>query len=195
MGFNFRAAGSKAAKRTRQGSGTTAHQEAAEYRERARQEEERRKLATDASIFSCICFSTKAKLDSAVSSLGIELECGKYTYEDVIRPALVSKGFSDSMKSASNRPVYSEETFPNPLDGIERTGDTELDIAQQFLALYDAFLGRKDKGSYKSAIDSPYWLCVIFRSCEDRNRFLDDFGFSRFGIAYVDGDKALRSIV
>ena len=199
MGFNLDAASKR--RRPSQKAGPKKGKSAdltegeAAYRDRQKAEAKRRKLATDGDCFSCFCFKTRAELDHAVEALGLSLVSGRYVFEDDLRSALDSAGFAWPKMSYRQPQRIAADTPANPCADIVPTGDAEADIAAQFMALYDAFVAREDAESYRYAYDSPYWFAAIFRSQDERDSFLRESGFIRYGYSYLDGGAALQSVV
>lgn len=202
MAFNFEAA----AARSKKGKGAKkARKEQAEqqeltegetsYRDRAKAEQHRRKLATDASTFTCFCFASREELGRFLSASWLKLVDGRYTFEEDFRAALDRAGF-EAPKMAYRQPMRpSVERMANPCADVEMTGDPERDIEAQFMALFDAMQRREDADVYKHPLDSPYYVCVIFRSVEDRDNLLREFGFTKWGFQYVDGSAAFKRII
>lgn len=202
MGFNFDAA---AARRGKKGKAKAAPKtvdapqeltsDEESYRERAKAEQKRRDLATDASTFTCFCFRSRAELERFVSVSALNLVNGRYTFDEDFRAALDRAGF-EAPKMAYRQPMRpSVERMANPCAGVEMTGDPERDIESQFMALFCAMRDRKDREEYQHPLDSPYYVCVIFRSMADRDSMLRRYGFTKWGFQYVDGSAAFKKIL
>lgn len=164
------------------------------YRDRARAEGDRRKLATDADYSSCLCFRTADERERFVDLLGLDLVKGRYIFAEEFRAALERAGVAPYEGRLQKLRVPRCERVPNPVESVEWTGDPETYTMAQFFAIRDAFLAREDKESYSSPYDSPYWVCVIARCREDRDRLLRDYGWLRYGAGFVSGSAVLRSI-
>ena len=201
MAFNFEAAAArkkgKGAKRARKEP--EEQQELTEgeasYRDRAKAEQHRRKLATDASTFTCFCFRSRAELERFVTVSALNLVDGRYTFDEDFRAALDRAGF-EPPKMAYRQPMRpSVERMANPCADVEMTGDPEKDIEAQFMALFDAMQRRDYADVCKHPLDSPYYVCVIFLAVEDRDSLLRRYGFTKWGFQYVDGSAAFKRII
>ncbi len=78
---------------------------------------------------------------------------------------------------------------PDPLAGVEYTGNVEKDAAAELSALEAAFRERrKDEDKrFKQATDSEFWFAACFPSRESKDAFLSAVGAARLGDKYIDG--------
>lgn len=198
MAFDFDKAARRKKRPARKPAGDPEPEELTEeekgYRERAKRENDRRKMATDGSTFTCFCFCDTEDRDSFVSMLGLEPIEGRYVFVEDMEEAFDRVGYTRP-KMAYRQPMrIASEPVANPCCDLEMTGDPERDIEAQFMAMFHAFQARENRERYKCALDSPYWVAVIFRSADDRDTFVREWGFIRYGFQYVDGSKILKDI-
>ncbi|WP_414941227.1 hypothetical protein [Amycolatopsis sp. cmx-11-51] len=75
------------------------------------------------------------------------------------------------------------EPDPDPLPGVEYTGDEEDD------ALHRGFRERtaRELERIQLATESKYWFCVCFTSQDDKDAFLAAAGLVVIGDKYLDG--------
>lgn len=80
---------------------------------------------------------------------------------------------------------------PDPLGGVEYTGDLEVDAAAELDALSDAFRDRRRREDrrFKQATDSEFWVALCFENREQKEAFLRAFKIARLGDKYLDGRK------
>lgn len=67
---------------------------------------------------------------------------------------------------------------PNPMDGVEFTGDIEADSLAEINAVADGWrerMEREDK-RYKLAVDGAYYCVTVFDTIGDRDAFLESIG-------------------
>ncbi len=78
---------------------------------------------------------------------------------------------------------------PDPLAGIEHTGDEEDDAPAELDALHRGFRERtaRELERIQLATESEYWFCVCFKSQDDKDAFLAAAGLVVIGDKYLDG--------
>lgn len=202
MGFNYEAAAAKKKKKRKpdeakekgRSLSDVPNSDAEAYRSRAKAEQGRRRLATDASTFTCVCFESREDMGDFLALVQVPMTGGRYTFCEEFAAALDSVGYQKP-KMAYRQPMRPNcEPAPNPCAGMDTSGDPERVCEAQFMALFDAMRSRKDKPCYRCAIDSPYWFAVIFESQDKRDQFLREYGFVRYGYQYIDGSKIFKNM-
>lgn len=85
---------------------------------------------------------------------------------------------------------------PDPLAGVEYTGDIETDAAEELSALSSAFRDRRRREDrrFKQATDSEFWLALCFEDRAQKEAFLAAFNVARFGDKYLDGRKVAHAL-
>ncbi|MDY3129967.1 MAG: hypothetical protein SOW20_08110 [Berryella intestinalis] len=163
---------------------------AGSYTDRAKAERERFELATDSEFWAAFCFKDERDLERFRSMTGI------------------SEGFVSGIelrdKTASLKPEKPKRGFAkrcianpakeNPLDSVEYTDDLEADSRSEAMALYRAFVSGRQMRPVKNAIDSDLWICAAFRSREDKEGYLRDWGLTKYGDKYIDASAWMRSL-
>ena len=164
-------------------------QDEIEYRERARAERERRKLATDSDYYSVLCFKNAADRDSFLSAVGMD---GPYLPGEALCDALAGR-LPERNRRTPPRKYGGSERPADPYAGVEYTGNLSADCVAEAMALLAAFKARRDREEYRNPYDSPYWACAVFRSMDEmHSKWLDRFGLWRLGDIYLDGSALLR---
>ncbi len=160
-----------------------------EYRERAKAEQERRKLATDSDYYSVICFKTAEERARFLRAVGME---GPYLRGEELCDALSGKLPERNRRTPPRK--YSGGPLPaDPYAAVDYTGDLEADCVAEAMAMLAAFKARRDEPEYRNPYDSPYWACAVFRSMDEMHtKWLDRFGLWRLGDIYLDGSALLR---
>lgn len=164
-------------------------EEEIEYRERAKAERERRKLATDSDYYSVICFKAAADRAAFLAEVGME---GPYLPGEALCEALAGR-LPERNRRTPPRKYGGGALPPDPYAAVEYTGDLSADCVAEAMALLAAFKARRDEPEYRNPYDSPYWVCAVFRSMDDmHSKWLDRFGLWRLGDIYLDGSALLR---
>lgn len=190
MGFNFDAVKKRAEPKKREKQNNSpATQEQKEYRQRAKADTDRYKLAVDADFHSVFCFSTAEKRDEFALFSGADGEY--FAFGDVLADKLKGKkikamGMKQPKGYASQDPFYD---IPYEQLTLEEACFAEAD------ALLEAFEQREKPKSYKCVYDSRFYVCVIFKSRDHRSHFLRASGIVAFGDNYIDGDEVLKRIL
>lgn len=183
--------------------GDTAPEYAKDYRERAKAEQDRRKLATCVDFYSVVCFKTDDELkrfkDSVLSSTLSWGGGGVYYKGEDFAEALERAGFGRTAKrSVPKKPVTYRPSLPNPCAENETkyTGVMEHDIYLDFMAIYKAFIEWPAVEPVRHVFDSPHWLCAVFKSGDDLRDFIASHGLSRYtdGVRNLDGSAMLKRI-
>ena len=96
-------------------------------------------------------------------------------------------------KKAGVAPSFIEQAAaaPDPLAGVEYTGDREVDSAAELTALQVAHRGRaeRERGRFEQATDSEHWVALCFRSRDHKEAFLAAVNAVALGDKYVDGHR------
>lgn len=175
------------------------------FRDRARREDERFRLATDSEFWIAFCFrdpEDPARFCRAVSITpdgryvsGPRLAgaAGKTTIQnarDRAKALLTARALGDTGESVTDRLTASP--LPDPLAGLTGEGGFQRECLEELLALYAAF--HAPNPAPTSVLDSPHWLAVVFPSREAKEKFLADTGLDILGDKYLDGHQAARTL-
>ena len=81
------------------------------------------------------------------------------------------------------------------MDSVTLTGDLEKDASQQLTAIQKAYREKaKLIGDQKTlALDSEYWVCLCFKSREQKEAYLKAKDWICDGDKYLDGTKIAAS--
>lgn len=85
---------------------------------------------------------------------------------------------------------------PDPLAGVNYTGNIEADSAQELTAMEQAYRdrARAEADRFTAATDSEFWFAVCFTSRDEKEDFLREFGAARLGDKYLDGRALARRL-
>lgn len=170
------------------------------FRERARVEDERFRLATDTEYWVAFCFRTPADTAHFRHALGLP-DTGHVPGEALNpavgeRPARTPAERTRAMLAARSAGTGTAErltskTRPDPLADAAYDGTLAGDAAAELDALHAAFTAPPDPDP-SFILDSPHWLAVYWPSREDKETFLADTGLDVLGDKYLDGQQATR---
>lgn len=67
---------------------------------------------------------------------------------------------------------------------------------EQISALKQGFIDRAkfERTRLRDATDSEYWVALCFHNREEKERFLKEFGLSRLGDKYLDGNRVAERL-
>ncbi len=84
------------------------------------------------------------------------------------------------------------EPEPDPLGGVEYTGDLATDAAAELDALAIGFRERtkREEERFRLATDSEFWFALCFTSREEKDAFLHAARLFHIGDKYLDGRAA-----
>lgn len=88
------------------------------------------------------------------------------------------------------------EPEPDPMADVEYTGEPPEDSRRELTALQQGFRDRakREAERFRLATDSEYWLCVCFKTREDKELFLRNAGLLSIGDKYTDGYAVARQL-
>ena len=159
------------------------------YRDRAKADVKRYKLAVDSGYWACFCFSTQSARDRFADAVGAD---GEFAFGDQLES--VSTKPESPRRGFAPKSVRMDRTAPDPMDYLsESDGTVNGDALAMADALMDAFRecsGRESRCIY----NSPYHVTVIFPSRDKKDAFAAEYGISRYGYDYFDGDKAAQAL-
>lgn len=85
---------------------------------------------------------------------------------------------------------------PNPIDGIDWTGDPEVDAQMELGATENAFIENEQQRleAYRMTLDPEFFFVVCFQSREQKAEFLQKAGFAAAGLGdkYLDGLRVAK---
>ncbi|ONI87357.1 hypothetical protein ALI22I_23340 [Saccharothrix sp. ALI-22-I] len=86
------------------------------------------------------------------------------------------------------------EPEPDPLAGVEYTGDLAADSAAELDAVAQGFRDRtkREDERFRLATDSEYWFAVCFKTRADKEAFLAAARLMSIGDKYLDGYVVAR---
>ncbi|WP_158885059.1 hypothetical protein [Amycolatopsis anabasis] len=78
---------------------------------------------------------------------------------------------------------------PDPLDGVEYTGDEEADGRAELDALHRGFRERQAREAERMALatETEFWFAVCFKHQADKDAFLAAANLTMIGDKYLDG--------
>lgn len=78
----------------------------------------------------------------------------------------------------------------NPLEGLKKTGDAEVDAKAVVSATLAAFKAqaKNEAKTFQDNTDSEFWFAVSFQNREQKEEFLKAVGWFAHGDKYLDGD-------
>lgn len=161
------------------------------YRERAKVDEKRYRLAVSSGYWLCFSFRTAAARDSFAAAIGAD---GEYAFGDELRKAC--KVPSAQHKCFSQKREFVDRPALSVMDAIgnhETDGTLNGDALAMAAAFMDSF-DRCGKGKFTSVYCSPHHVQVIFRDEDDMNRFVEDYGIGNPKDPYIDGDRAAKAL-
>lgn len=79
---------------------------------------------------------------------------------------------------------------------LEKSGTPGPTPTDQISAIKQAFVERAklERARFKDATDSEYWVAFCFRNRAEKEEFLKEFGLSRLGNKYIDGNRAAERL-
>lgn len=85
---------------------------------------------------------------------------------------------------------------PDPLAGVEYSGDLAEDAAAELSAMESAYRERAkaEASRFQEATDSEYWVAVCFKTRADKERFLARAGLDQLGDKYLNGYQVARAL-
>ncbi|XVV05344.1 hypothetical protein ACQPW3_08110 [Actinosynnema sp. CA-248983] len=88
------------------------------------------------------------------------------------------------------------EPEPDPLAGVEYTGDLATDAATELDAVAQGFRDRtkREDERFRLATDSEYWFAVCFKTRADKEAFLAAARLMPIGDKYLDGYAVARAL-
>lgn len=94
----------------------------------------------------------------------------------------------------TSRKKYTPE--PDPLRGVEYTGDLAADAAAEMTALEQGYRDRAkaENDRFKRATDTEYWVAVCFTSREEKDAFLKAAGLAHLGDKYLAGPDVAAAL-
>lgn len=179
MGFNFKAKKTKA----------NPQEADSGYRQRAKQETDRFKLATDADFWFSVCFKTKKDEEEFRKKLKLE----EKRYFSGVEFAEKTKHLENTKKGFPAK-IGSHPAKKDPLASVDYTENLETDCFLEAAALLEAFRSVKPKEEYKDATDSAYWIAVYFKSQTDKDKYLEDHCLLKYGDKYINGTAWLSKL-
>lgn len=87
--------------------------------------------------------------------------------------------------------------LPDPLESVDYSkcgGRFEQESAAEAMAIFNAFNSLEKQGEYTEATDSHFWICVVFDSRDDAEKYLDDMNLRKHGDKYIDASAWLKEL-
>lgn len=161
---------------------------------RVKQEQERYKLATDSEFWSCLCFKTAKDMKDFIAKTG--LPDRRYVKGEELREATEPFKPKKRLRAFGRKPM-STAILPDPLESVDYStlgGRFEQESAAEAMAIFDAFNSLEKQSKYAEATDSHFWICVVFDSRDDAERYLDDMNLRKHGDKYIDASAWLKEL-
>ena len=161
---------------------------------RVKQEQERYKLATDSEFWSCLCFKTEKDMQSFIAKTG--LPDRRYVKGEELRKATEPYKPTKRLRAFGRKPM-STTMLPDPLESVDYSkcgGRFEQESAAEAMAIFDAFNSLEKQKQYTEATDSHFWICVVFDSRDDAEKYLDDMNLRKHGDKYIDASAWLKEL-
>lgn len=158
------------------------------YHDRAKADQDRYRLAVDTEFWICVCFADERNMRSFGDSIEAS---GGFAFGDVARAALGKP--TGKPKKVFSAPAPHGGRVANPLKGMRYTGDLEADSLSESDAILDAFAVAEGR-PVSDVFDSPHHITIIFRDREDCAAFISEYGLSKFGDKYMDGDRMITAL-
>jgi hypothetical protein len=100
--------------------------------------------------------------------------------------------FGDGMAFGSG-PKFGADV-PDPLAGVEYTGNLEHDMGADLAAMDTAYRDRaaREEARREDATDSEFWVALAFATRDEKEAFLKEFKLSGLGDKYLDGRAVAR---
>lgn len=177
------------------------------FRDRAKREEERFRLATDSEYWFTLQFRTPAAAAAFTGRLGLALHGEQLRYvsgpelaaatehaKAGTSPAARAKQMltARSTRGADITGQLASKPVPDPLSrAATATGDLETDSAAEFTALMDALTAEPDPNP-ASIYDTPHRVLVCWPNRDAKDAYLNGSGLEVLGDKYLDGYQAAR---
>lgn len=174
------------------------------FRDRARREDERFRLATDSEFWFALCFRDPQDPARFCRAAGITPD-GRYipgarlaevaaksalqSARDRAKAMLASRALKGA-ESVTDR--LTSTPLPDPLAGLTGQIGFQQECLEELNALHAAFANPDPAPA--SVLDSPHWLTVVFPSREAKDQFLADTGLDILGDKYLDGHQAASTL-
>jgi hypothetical protein len=171
------------------------------YRERARREQARYKLATDSEYWICLCFRDQSGPAAFAAALGLtprnrrvsgrDLEAATAGIRADTSPAARRKRLltARSTRGTDLTARLTARPVPDPVAGIPDTGDLVHDSAAELAALLTALTAPPDPHP-PNVLDSPHWLVIYWPHRDAKDAYLQGSGLEALGDKFLDGDQA-----
>ncbi|MGI5201657.1 hypothetical protein ACQEU6_08755 [Spirillospora sp. CA-108201] len=175
------------------------------FRDRARREDERFRLATDSEFWLALCFRDPQDPARFCRAAGITPDgryisgprlaevAGKTTFQsarDRAKALLAARALPATGESVTDR--LTSSPHPDPLAGLTGQGGFQQECLEELAALRAAFTNTDPAPT--SVLDSPHWIAVVFPSREAKEQFLADTGLDILGDKYLDGHQAASTL-
>ena len=161
---------------------------------RVKQEQERYKLATDSEFWSCLCFKTEKDMRDFIAKT--RLPDRRYVLGSELRKATEPFKPKKRLRAFGRKPI-STVMLPDPLESVDYNtlgGRFEQESAAEAMAILNAFNSLEKQSKYAEATDSHFWICVVFDSRDDAEKYLDDMNLRKHGDKYIDASAWLKEL-
>ena len=158
------------------------------YHDRAKADQDRYRLAVDTEFWICACFTDEKNMKSFGERIGAS---GEFAYGDIARNSLGKP--TGKQKKVFSAPAPHGGKVTNPLKGMKYTGDLEADSLSEADAILSAFSVAEGRPA-SNVFDSPHHITIIFRDREDCVAFIAEYGLSKYGDKYMDGDRMVAEL-
>jgi hypothetical protein len=156
------------------------------FRERARREAARFRMATDSEYWIALCFRTPDGPASFASALGLTSH-GGYLAGPQLEAAVAGRSPVRRNPIPASRELVSRP-LPDPLAAVPCTSDLAADARAELTALHAALTAPSARPA--SVVDSPHHLIAYWPHRAAKDAWLAATGLAGLGDKYLDGAAA-----
>jgi hypothetical protein len=173
------------------------------FRDRAKREEERFRLATDSEYWIALCFAKPGQATAFATALGLAPE-GRYVPGPEFEAATRSIRADTSPAARVKQMLAARSTrdqditarlaakpYPDPIAIAVAPGGIQAESAAELTALHKALTSVPDP-DVASIYDTPWWLVVYWPHRDAKDACLHATGLDVLGDKYLDGCLAAR---
>jgi hypothetical protein len=175
------------------------------FRERARREEERFRLATDTEYWLTFCFRTPGALTQFLEALQLTPDDRGYVPGPVLDEATAGRSADNSPRARAKRMLSARATrgdatatarltarpAPDPFAAMPDVNDIQQAADLELATLYAALTAPPGE-NLPDVLDSPHWLAAYWPSREGKDAYLTRTGLDAVGDKYLDGHQAAQ---
>lgn len=146
----------------------------------------------DSQFWLCLCFRDQADYSRFLAEFGLPRR--RYLSCEEFLPAVERVRPERVLKTFPHEPM-SPDPVPNPLEGVEYTGDLQADCLAEAHAILAALQAAKAPVPLHEVTDSDVWTVVLFHDRAEVTRFLTEFNFEKYGDKYCDASRWMADVL